>query len=160
MWWGCILSVVCLCMKWWWCDDVVDWVSLFVLLLIECHVFVCVWSEDDVLMLLSECRVFMCMKCGWCDDVVKWVSCVSVWSKDVVMMLLHECHVIVYKVMMMWWCYCVSVVCLCMKWGWCDDVLERVSCVCVWSEDDVMRVLSEWHVFVYKVVEWVSCVCV
>ena len=89
----------------------------------------------------------LCMKWGWCDDVVEWVSCVFV-----------------NKVRMMWWCCWVSVMCLCMKWGWCDETIECEACVFVWSEDDVMRLLNETHVFVYEVRMmwwwcWVSVMC-
>ena len=157
MWWSCWVNVMCLCMKWGWFDEVVEWVSC-----------VCVWSENDVMRLLSECHVFeyevrmmwwcclvsvmcLCMKWGWCDDVVEWVSCVSVWSDDDVMMLLSVCDLFVYEVRMMWWGCWVSVMCLWMKWGWCDDVVECVWSVCVWSEADVMMFLIESYVFVYEV---------
>ena len=118
----------------------------------------------------------LCMKWGWCDDVVDWESCVCVWSKNDMMRLLTECHVFVYEVGIMWWscwvivmlfvyevrmmCWCcwVSVMCLCMKWGWCDDDVEWVSCVCVWSEVDLMMLLSDCHVVVYEVrLMWWSC---
>ena len=128
----CWLSVMCLCIKWEWCDDdVVDWV-----------VCVCVWS----------------------DDLVEWVSGVCVWSEDDVMILLNECHVFVYEVMIMWWRRWLSVMGLCMKWVGCDDVVDWVSCVCVWSEIDVMMLLSECHFFVYEVriiwwCCWVSVLC-
>ena len=147
-WWCCLVNVMCLSMKWGWCDDVVMWVSC-----------VCVWSEVDVMILLNECLVFvyevrmmwwscclsvisLCMKLEWCDEVVDWVSCVCVWNEDDVMILLTECHVFVYEVRMIWWSCWVSVVCLCIK--------------CGWSDDDVVKC----HFFVYEVVEWVSCVCV
>ena len=134
------MSVLCLCRKWgWYDDDVVEWVSC-----------VCVWSEYVMIILLSEWHVFvyevsmlwwfcwvsvLClfMKWGWCDDVFRW-----------------GCLVIVYEVRMKLWCCWVNVMCLCMKWGWCDEVVEWVSCVWVWSEDDVMVLLSECHVFVYE----------
>ena len=138
-WWCCWVSVMCLCMKWGWCDDGVEWVSC-----------VCVWSEDDAMMLLIEFHVFVyevrliwwgcwviviCLSMKWegCDAVVEWVSCVCVWSEIHLMMLLSECHVFEYEVRMMWWCCWLSFMCLCMKWGWCDDVVEWMLCVCVWS---------------------------
>ena len=140
MWW-CCLSVVCLWRKWEWCVDVVEWVSC-----------VSVWSETDVMMLLSECHVFAYkVRMMWW-----WCCCVSVvslcqWSMDNVMMLLCEYHVFVYEMRMMRWCCWVSVMCLCMKLGWCEDVVEWVSCVCLWCEDDVMKLISDCHVFVYEV---------
>ena len=136
MWWCCWVSVVSLYMKSGWCDEV-WWVSVICLYMrwgysddvdewVSC---VCVWSDDDVMMLLSDCHAFvyevrmmwlcwrvivvcLCRNWGWCDDVVEWVLCVSVGSEDDIM-----------------------------KWGWCDDVVEWVLCVCVWSEDDVMMLL-------------------
>ena len=139
MWWSCWMSVMSLSMKWGWCDDVVECVSC-----------VWVWSEDDMMMmLLSECHVFLWikwgwsddvvvkwvslfMKWGWCDEIIEWVSCVSLWSEDDVMLLFSESHVFVYEVRRMRWCCWVSVLCLCMKWGWYDDdVVEWVSCVFV-----------------------------
>ena len=148
MWWCCWGSVLFLWIRWGWCDDVVEWVSC-----------VCVRSEDDVMRVLSAKHVFvyevrmmwcgywmrrmcLCMKWGWCDDDVEWVLCVCLWSKHDVMLLLSECLVFVYKVRMMWWCCWLSIMCLRMKWGWCDNVVEWVSCVCVWSEDDVIKLLS------------------
>ena len=103
-WRCCGVSAMCLCMKWGICDDVDEWVSC-----------ACVWSKD------------------LCDDVVEWVSFVCVWRQDDVMNLLTECHVLVYEVRMMWWCCWVSVMCLCMKWWWCDEVVEWVLFVCVLS---------------------------
>ena len=164
MCWCCWVSVMCLCMKWGWCADVVEWVSC-----------VWVWSEDDVMMLLSECHVFvnevrmmwwscwvsvmcLCMKLGWCADVVEWVSCVWVWCEDDKMMCMSECHAFVYEVRMMCWCCWVSVMCLCIKWGWSDEVVDWVLCFCLWREDYVMRLLSECHVFVYEVrMMWWCC---
>ena len=134
--WCCWVSVMCLSMKWGWCDDVVEWVSLFVY---------------DLRMMWWSCWVSvmcLCIKCGFCDDVVEWVSCVFEWSEDDVIKLLSECHVFVYKVWILWWSCWMSVMCFLMKWGWCDDVDEWVSCVCGLSEDDVMMLMSEWHVFV------------
>ena len=175
MWWEYWVRSMCLCMKWGWCDAVIEWDAC-----------VCVWSDDDVMMLLSECHVFvhevrmmwweywvrsmcLCMKWGWCDDAVEWVSCVCVLSEDDVMLLLTECLVFVYDVKMSgWWCCWVSVMCLSMKWGWCDAV-EWVSCVWVWSEDellmkllteclvdDVITLLSKCHAFVDDVITLLS----
>ena len=150
MWWYCWVSALCLCMKWGWWDDLVEWVS-----------WVCIWSKDDVMVLLNECYVFvyevrvmwwnywvsvmtLCMNWGWFDEVVEWVSCVCVLSEVDVMKLLIECDVLVYAVMMIWWSCWVSVM------------------FCVWSEDDVMMLLIACHVFVYEVrmMWWVSCVSI
>ena len=127
-------------------------------LLSECHVLV-----YEVRMMWWCCWVScMClsMKCGWCDDVDEWVSCVFEWSNNDMMMFLSKCHVFVYEVRMMWWGCWVSVICLCMNLGWCDDIVAWVSCafvyffdyiVVLWSEDDVMMLISECHVFVDEV---------
>ena len=156
----------------------------------ECHLFVYVdwtmiwicWASVMCLFMKWWCYwvSVMClsMKWGWCDEVVEWMSCVCVWSDDDLMIFLNECHVFVYEVGMKIRCCCVSVICLSMKWGWCDEdvgdcvscvyvwskndekmlLSEWVSCVCVWSEDDVMKLLSECHVFVYEVrMMWWCC---
>ena len=135
-------------------------------LLSECHVFV-----YEVMMMWWCCWVsviFLCMNLGWSYEVVECVSCVCVWSDDDLMMLLIECRVFVDEVRIMWWCSWVSVkffeyevrmiwwrcwvsvLSLRMKWGWFDDVVDWVSCICGWSEDDLMRLLSECHVFVFE----------
>ena len=161
-------SIMRLCLKWDWCNEVVDWVSC-----------VCVWNKDDVMILLNNCHAFvyevrmlcwccwisvirLCMKWGWCDEVDEWVSCVWLWSDDDMMMFLTEYLVFAYEVRLIWWCCWLSVMCLCIDWGWCDDIVEWVSCVCVWSEDDAMRLMSECHVFVYEVmmIWWWCWVCV
>ena len=141
---------------------------------------VCVWSEDDVMMLLSDYHAFV-FEWGWYnhfleyivglwskvnDDAVEWVSCVCVWSEDdMMMMLLSECYAFVYEVRMIWWCCWVSFMCLCIKWGWYnyffrvyfwpvkyvnDDAVEWVSCLCVLSEDDVMMLLSVSYICVWS----------
>ena len=138
MMWCCWVSVMCLCMKWGWCKDVVYWVSC-----------VCVWSEYDIT-IFFEYIVGLWIKVN--EDAVEWVSCVCLWSKDDTMLLLNEC------VCVFFWLYCCPV-----KWGWCDDVDEWMSSVCVWSEDDGM-LLSECHVFAYEVrimwwCCWVSVMC-
>ena len=150
MWWCCWVSVVFLWMKWGWCDDVAEWVSCVCVwsaadvivyeVLIE---FVCLlmkWGKMRWCYYVSV--VCLCMKWGWCDDVVErvscvcvcseddvmilfeWVSCVWVWNVDDVLMLLSECHAFVYEVRMMRWSCWMSVMCLSMKWGWCDDLVE------------------------------------
>ena len=123
-------------MKWVWCDDFVECVS--------CD---CVWSEDNLMMVVIKCRVF--------EYEVRLI----LWSCWVI-----ESPVFVYEVRMMWWGCWVSVICLCLKWGWCDEVIEWVSRVYVWSEDDVMSLMSECHVFVFEVRMmglscWVSVMC-
>ena len=155
---------MCLCMKWGWCDDLVEWVS-------------CVFSYKVRMMWLSwwVSDICLCMKWWWCDDLVEWVSCDCVWSEDDVMMLLSECHVCEYKktteaggltpLQPPFWCL-VSMMSYTMKWGWCDEVFEWVSCVCVWSEDVVMMLCScvvclsmKWK-WCDDFVAWVSCVLV
>ena len=146
IWWKRWASILSLRIKWGWSDDVVDWVSC-----------VCGWSEDDLMVLLIECRKFV-DEVGWSDDVVDWVSCVCGWSDDDLIMLLIQCRVFMDEVRIIWWCYWFNVVCLWMKRGWSDDVVDWVSCVCGWSEDDLMKTLSEYLVFAYKMrMIWWCC---
>ena len=164
IWWCYWVCVVSLLMKWGWSDDVIDLVSCL-----------CGWSEDDLMMLLIECRIFknemrmiwwccwlsfvsLKMKWGWSDDVANWVSCLCGWSEFDLMMLLIECRIFKNEMRMIWWCCWFCVVSLWMKWGWSDDVVDWVSCLCGWNEDDQMMLLIDCRVFVDKVrMIWWCC---